>query len=224
MATVGIMHGGSNAVDGSNVGEFQKSLEKSLGVAVNYVGPLYAMDLNKSLENLADQLLDANLDILIAAGGSRSAEAASSRRALRSPPDTPTIVFTSVAPYVVNTLAKNMTGVCAHTSDHDAQRLRWLIEMPFKGKRIGVLENSARRDHKDQKKHLDDEVNGTAWHLVYRDIQIHKTLKDVFEYFKGDIHALVVAADPLFNETRKEVITRATSDKYPAIFQWREFV
>src|SRR5262249_33122648 len=55
------------------------------------------------------------------------------------------------------------------------------------------------------------------------DIKIDKTLKEAFAWLKGDIHALLMAADPFFNENRNDLVPRATAEKYPAIFQWRQF-
>lgn len=225
MAKVGIMHSGSQGTDDDNVKAFQKSLELGYGGAVDYAGsPLYAKELGKHLTDLAKDLLAANVDILVAAGGSRSAEAARNERAKRNPPDKPIILFTSVARYICDNLAQNMTGVCANNSDYNVARLRLLIDMGFKGKRIGVLVNSDRGDHQKQIKELDDEVRGKEWKLRYRDIKIDKKLKELFDWLKGDIHALLVAADPSFNQSRKEAVEGITLAKYPAIFQWRQFV
>jgi putative ABC transport system substrate-binding protein len=217
--TVGIMHSGSQILDGDNVTAFQQSLQAGYA-AVNYAGPLYAKDLNQSLKALANQLLAANVDILVAAGGSRSAEVASTARGNGN---TPSILFTSAAPHTCNNLPPNMTGVCAHTSDHDVARLNWLIQMPLNGNRIGVLRNSDRSDQQKQMKDLQDAA-GANWVLRPRDIKIDKTLKESFTWLKGDIQTLLVAADPFFNENRPEVVTRANSENYPAIFQWKEFV
>ena len=116
-----------------------------------------------------------------------------------------------------------MTGVCANNSNYNVARLRWLTEMPFHAKRIGVLINSDRGDHQKQIKDLDTEA-GTKWKLRYRDIKIDKSLQQSFDWLKGDIHALLVAADPSFNQSRKEAVEKVTLEKYPAIFQWRQFV
>jgi putative tryptophan/tyrosine transport system substrate-binding protein len=229
MARVGIMHSGSQNVDGANV----TALQNSLALAYNgkkgpldYAGtPLYAIDLGQSLSTLADQLLNANppVDILVAAGGSRCAVAAQTQRANTNTPDKPVILFTSVAPYVCNNLAPNMTGVCAHTSDHDVARLNWLTKMPLHGNKIGVLSNSDRGDGQKQINDL-KHAAGTTWKLVPRDIKFDKKLKESFNWLHGDVRALLVAADPFFNENRSEVVDRANVENYPAIFQWREFV
>jgi putative tryptophan/tyrosine transport system substrate-binding protein len=164
------------------------------------------------------------VDLLIAAGGSRSALAAN---AARGNSDRPIIVFTSVAPYVVQQLAgvKNITGVLAHTSDREKERVRWLRRMTSKGNRIGVLRNSNRDDEATQLDDLRTEAHHHNCTIHPQDVnKPGTTIKDAFDWFKGDVHALVVAADPFFNDNRQEVVDRATAQQLPAIYQWCEFV
>ena len=231
MATVGIMHSGSQAVNQNNITALKTSLEAAYGQVPTYSDPtLYWADGDSTkLAGFAQQLL--GFDLLIAAGGSLSAEAA---KDARTNPNKPVIVFTSVAPYVVNQLPAKMTGVNAHTSDHDVARLKFLIQhlvqIGFNGRRIGVLRNSNRGDHDKQMGDLHQAVHdinqqtGEHWHLVPRDIKIDHTIKESFDWFKGDIRALLVAADPFFNNSRADVVPRANAENYPAIYQWRTFV
>src|SRR6516225_2234063 len=228
MATVGIMHSGSQSANLNNITALQQSLEAAYGQKPTYSGPLWADGDSNKLAGLAQQLL--GVDLLIAAGGSRSAEAA---RDARTNPNKPVIVFTSVAPYVVNNLPAKMTGVNAHTSDHDVARLKLLVSLVSHishGNRIGVLRNSDRGDQNKQMADLNQAVHdinqttGSNWVLRPRDIKIDKKITESFKWLKGDIHALLVAADSFFNNGRADVVGGANAEKYPAIYQWREFV
>ena len=225
MATVGIIHSGSQAANQNNIAALQQSLETAYGQTPTYSGLLWANGDATKLAGLAAQLL--GVDVLIAAGGSRSAEAA---RDARTNPNKPVIVFTSVAPYVVDNLPASMTGVNAHTSDHDVARLKLLVQLGFHGNRIGVLRNSNRGDQDRQMHDLNkavqdlNQTTGSNWVLRPRDIKIDKTIKESFKWLKGDIHALLVAADPFFNNSRTDVVGGANTDSYPAIYQWSEFV
>jgi putative ABC transport system substrate-binding protein len=231
MATVGIMHSGSQAVNQNNIDALKKSLETAYGKVPTYSDPTcYWADGDSSkLAGFAEQL--SGCDLLIAAGGSRSAESA---RDARTNPNKPVIVFTSVSPYVLKRLPKNMTGVNAHTSDHDVARLKilieYLVQKGFTGRKIGVLRNSNRGNEHEQLADLQQAVNdinkktGEHWHLVPRDIKIDRTIKESFDWFKGDIHALLVAADPFFNNSRAPVVSAANAEHYPAIYQWHTFV
>jgi putative ABC transport system substrate-binding protein len=217
---VGIMRGGSKNLHGDEIEELKSSLKADYTPQIEY-HELYAADEQEGLAKLANRLLDLKIDLLIAAGGSRSAETAKTERGKRSP-DTPTILFTSVAPYILDDLATNMTGVCAHTSDHEVDRLTWLTKMGLGGNRIGVLRNSNRKDHKKQLQDLQDAA-GSTWEIHERDVNVH-TVPAAFTWFEGRIDGLVVAADPFLNENREEIVKSAYKAGYPAIYQWREFV
>jgi putative tryptophan/tyrosine transport system substrate-binding protein len=231
MATVGIMHSGSQAANQYNITALQQSLETAYGQKPAYSGPLWANGDSTKLAGLAQQLL--GVDLLIAAGGSLSAEAARDERA-KTNPNKPVIVFTSVAPYVVNNLPAKMTGVNAHTSDHDVARLQFLVQLlvqiGFHGQRIGVLRNSNRGDQNKQMGDLNQAVHdinqktGSNWVLRPRDIKTDHKITESFKWLKGDIHALLVAADPFFNNSRGDVVDGAKAENYPTIYQWREFV
>ena len=56
-----------------------------------------------------------------------------------------------------------MTGVNAHTSDHDVARLKilieYLVQTGFKGRKIGLLRNSHRGNKDQQMADLAEAVN-----------------------------------------------------------------
>jgi putative ABC transport system substrate-binding protein len=50
-------------------------------------------------------------------------------------------------------------------------------------------------------------------------------IESAFQAFASQrVDALIVTADPLFNNRRTQVLSLATSHSLPAIYQWREFV
>ena len=215
--TVGIMHSGSEDTADKYIEILKKHLQ-----TLTIDGPHYPTR-KHSLKDIADYLIKTQeVDLLIAAGGSRSAEAAI---AARGKSDKPIIVFTSVAPYILDNLDKNITsGVCAHTSDHDADRFDLLRQMPLGGKTIGVLRNSNRHDHAKQKQDIDKAMNRHKYTPRHRDINGPDHLKDIFHLFHGDIHGLLVAADSFFGNNRQEVVNGVNAYGFPAIYQWCEFV
>src|SRR5581483_9382214 len=100
--------------------------------------------------------------------------------------------------------------------------------MPLRGARIGVLFNSERTDTTNQMGALTKAASDAAkvpgapkYRLVPRDINGPDSLDDLFDLFKGDIHALIVAAHPWFNNHRQDVVNGVTAGNFPAIFQWR---
>jgi ABC-type uncharacterized transport system substrate-binding protein len=222
MATIGIMHSGGSQANAQNIKIITDQLANNCTTPPVLDGNrvFYAGDPNTgNLSQIAQQFIKDDVYLIIAAGGSRSAQAAIDARGKAH---NPIIVFTSVAPFILSNLDTNTTaGVCAHTSDHDVARLEWLLKLPLPGKRIGVLRNSSRGDHVNQKLDIDNAMTAHACVPRHRDINGPDTIKDIFNLFRGDIHALLVAADPFFNNDRQEIVSLAD---VPAIYQWCDFV
>jgi ABC-type uncharacterized transport system substrate-binding protein len=224
MAKVGIMHSGSQESGQKECDVLIERLKQKYAKSLMIDGPHYPDD-KYSLENIAANLMSKNVDILIATGGSRSAHAAMQNRGRAKKL---IIVFTSVAPYIVDEIqdSTTVTGVCAHTSDYDGTRLEKLLQHAFPGQTptIGVLRNSNRGDHASQWQKIKDAANGKCT-LSDGDINGPLTIKKAFEKFKNEsVQGLLVAADPFLFENGKEVVEKANQENYPAIYQWREFV
>ena len=180
-------------------------------------------DWNDNLLARAKSLIQIKVPVIYATGGSRAAHAAIHARGSAK---APIIVFTSVAPYVLDRIDPQVTtGVCAHTSDHDDDRLDWLLKMlQYSDPTIGVLLNSNRGDTTDQWQAIVRAAQGRC-NLVPADLNGPLTIRKAFDLFQRDgVDALLVAADPFFFRNRQEVVDRANSAKYPAIYQWSEFV
>jgi putative tryptophan/tyrosine transport system substrate-binding protein len=168
-------------------------------------------------------------DVLVAAGGTRSAQIASAATA------TIPIVFTSVA--FPQRLAANTTGICAQTAELDRKRLELLMELMNlkRGDTVGVLFNSDRFPGGAPPTQLTDITNAaTALGLMTntRDVGTG-TGGDVTEIDKAfatwataasPITAAIVAADPFFNNHRSRVIGEAALNGVATVYQWREFV
>jgi hypothetical protein len=111
MPTIGIIHSGSpGPIQKKEIATLTLSLE-SAGFVDGQSGfsiptPLFADDDPQKLRQHADQFLQQNVDVLVAAGGSISARVAKDATATSGTP----VVFTSVADPV--SPAANMTGVC----------------------------------------------------------------------------------------------------------------
>jgi putative tryptophan/tyrosine transport system substrate-binding protein len=140
--TVGVMHSGTTGGPGrpdDNIKQFRDALNATYTGAqhIQHPAALFAQHNRGQLPIHAGTLVRANVDLLVAAGGTASAEAA--KNATQTIP----IVFTSVSdpaqavPNPGNN--RNMTGVCARTSGLDADRLQILHELYPKATKFGVL-------------------------------------------------------------------------------------
>lgn len=218
MATIGILHSGSPETAQREINELTSYLNKHCKKQ-----PVIEVDWNANLSARAKSLIAKKVNVLFVIGGSRAAHAAIHARGSAK---APIIVFSSVAPYILDNLDPAVTtGVCAHTSDTDADRFEWLLDMlQWINPTIGVLWNSNRGDTTDQWQAIDNAAQGRAT-LVSADLNGPLTMKKAFELFEANgVDALLVAADPFFYRNRQEVVDRANRANYPAIYQWREFV
>jgi ABC-type uncharacterized transport system substrate-binding protein len=142
---VEIIHSGTQANHKEHIQAFKDAL--ALGgydggtVTVN---EHYVKDKARDLDTVAQTIVTGGgVDVLVAAGGSRSANAAYKATKANNP--TLPVVFTSVADPV--RLASNMTGICAQTTKLDAERLSRLSQL-LPGKTVfGVLLNKDRLDY-----------------------------------------------------------------------------
>jgi putative ABC transport system substrate-binding protein len=219
MATVGILHSGSPEIAQEEINDIASSLKQKC----NKPPLIEVPDWKDNLSLRAKSLIQKKVPVILATGGSRAAHAAiHSRGSAKSP----IIVFTSVAPYILDEIDRTVTtGVCAHTSDHDDARLDWLLKMlQYIYPTIGVLRNSNRGDNTYQWQRITEAALNRC-SLVDADLNGPLTIKKAFDLFqqKG-VDALLVAADPFFYNNRHEVVDKAYRANYPAIYQWSEFV
>jgi putative ABC transport system substrate-binding protein len=231
MPTIGIMHSGSKGHHDLQI----KALNDGIGwgfsaavpgASVTVVGPLYADDDPAKLDTIAASLVNADkVNVLVAAGGTASSEAA---RKATTATGTP-VVFTSVA--TPARPAANMTGICARTSELDAARLNLLKELLPGQKKFGALINPSRPNFHTQRDHLNNHAAILGFQtLDYKDVDFQggKTealIDQAFQSWASNKYkGALVAADPLFNNHRERVIRSAGApNNIPAVYQWREF-
>lgn len=219
MATIGILHSGSAEVAHEEINDIANQLKQKCKKPPVIEVP----DWKDNLLARAKSLIQKKINVIYAPGGSRAAHAAIHARGSAK---SPIIVFTSVAPYICDAIDPTITtGVCAHTSDHDDARLDWLLEMlQYSYPTIGVLWNSNRGDTTDQWQAIVDAAQGRC-SLVSADLNGPLTIRKAFDLFQQNgVDALLVAADPFFYKNRQEVVDRADTANYPAIYQWSDFV
>jgi putative ABC transport system substrate-binding protein len=171
---------------------------------------------------------EAGIEVLVAAGGPPSSKATKEATQGKSVP----VVFMSTADPVglglVNSLDRpgtNMTGIAGLTSELDVSRLELLSELlPNRGTaRIGVLNNGNRPMLEEQYRTLAAAAPGLNLQLVRRDAVNMDEIEGAFAHFRAvPVDAVLVTADSLFNDLRKEVVALAQGLR--AIYQWREFV
>jgi putative tryptophan/tyrosine transport system substrate-binding protein len=229
MPVIGIL---STASVGSRGGEQFAAFYRGLGeagyiesqnVTIEY---RWADDDYARLPALAAELVHLPVAVLVAAGGHVSALAAHD-----ATKDIP-IVFTTVTDPVksglvasLNKPGGNATGTAGLTSELDAKRLELLHDLIPAASVIGVLVNSKRPGLEDQSQELQEAADKLKLKLEVQQAATEQEIDTAFERLAQlRVEALLVTADPFFNNRRVQVVALAASHAIPAIYQWREFV
>jgi putative ABC transport system substrate-binding protein len=119
----------------------------------------------------------------------------------------------------------NATGTAGLTSELDPKRLELLHDMKPSAALIGVLVNPNRPGLYQQSKELQQAADRLGVRLAFQNGATGPEIDSAFEAFASQgVQALVVTADPLFNNRRTQIVTLAAKYSLPAIYQWREFV
>jgi putative ABC transport system substrate-binding protein len=178
------------------------------------------------LRVLAKELVALQVSVIVAAGGHVSAIAA--HDATKEIP----IAFTTVTDPVKDGLVKslnrpggNATGTAGLTSELDPKRLEFLHLAKPTAAVIGVLVNPNRPGLESQSMELQAAADKLNVRLEVQKAASDQQLESAFQAFASQrVDALLVTADPFFNNRRAQVLSLAASHSLPAIYQWREFV
>src|SRR4051812_922302 len=147
MKIIGILNSGSPERVGEQFAAFHRGLREAgyvdgQNVTIEY---RWANDDYNRLAPLAAELVGLDVAVLVAAGGTVSAQAA--RDATKDIP----IVFTPVTdPAKGKLVGSNMTGIAGFTSELDPKRMDLLHQFAPAAEPIGVLVNSKRPGLDDQ--------------------------------------------------------------------------
>jgi putative ABC transport system substrate-binding protein len=174
------------------------------------------------LPGRARQLVECNVALIAATGGTKSAQAA--KDATKTIP----IVFGTGFDPVKTRLADsytqpggNATGIAMHTNARVATRRELLAKMlPGPQKKIAVLQNPT-ADVQSQQADLPRDLRDD-------DILKASSADDLEVKFaeakRNGYQGIVVAADPFFGSRRAQIVALAARNGVPAIYPWREYV
>ena len=186
----------------------------------------WANDDYSLLRVLAKELVDLRVAVIVTAGGHVSALAA--HEVTKEIP----IAFTTVTDPVKDGLVRslnrpggNATGTAGLTSELDPKRLEFLREAKPTAAVIGVLVNPNRPGLESQLGELQAAANKFNVRLEVQKAASDQQLQSAFQAFASQrVDALIVTADPFFNNRRAQVLSLTANQSLPAIYQWREFV
>ena len=185
----------------------------------------WASDDYSRLTTLAAEMVRLRPAVIVAAGGHVTALV--TQDLTKEIP----IVFTTVTDPVkdglvasLNRPGGNATGTAGLTSELDPKRLELLHMMKPSAAIIGVLVNPNRPGLYDQSRELQQAADSLGVKLAFQKGATGPEIDSAFEAFASQgVQALLVTADPLFNNRRAQILTLAAKYSLPAIYQWREF-
>jgi putative tryptophan/tyrosine transport system substrate-binding protein len=194
---------------------------QNIRIEYRWAGDDYAL-----LRTLATDLVKLRVNVIIAAGGHVSAIAA--HDATKQIP----IFFTTVTDPAkdglvvsLNRPGGNATGTAGLTSELDAKRLQFLSQLKPEAAAIGVLVNPDRPGLDTQLKELRAVADRMKLNLEVLEAKTDTQIESAFQEFESrHVDAVLVTADPLFNNHRAKVLSLVARHSLPAIYQWREFV
>ena len=180
----------------------------------------WANDDYSRLPALAAELVRLRVAVIVAAGGHVSALAA--HKATKDIP----IVFTTVTDPVkdglvasLNRPGGNATGTAGLTSELDPKRLELLHEVKPTASVIGVLVNPNRPGLDRQSRELQAAADKLKLKLEFLKAATEREIDAAFETLTSQrVEALIVTADPFFNNRRAQVVALAAKYNIPAIY------
>ena len=178
-----------------------------------------------ALPQLAAQLVERQVAVIVASGGEPSVMAAKAATS-----GIPIVFGIGGDPVKLGLVASlnrpggNITGVSLLTSSLEAKRVGLLGELVPKAAVIAALINPNYAQAQAQ----EAEVREAARAIGRQIVLVHATTEAEFEpafarFEQQRADALVVAADPFFNGRRNLLVALAARDRLPAVYEFREF-
>jgi putative ABC transport system substrate-binding protein len=177
------------------------------------------------LPALAAELVRQRVNVIATIGGPVAAIAA------KAATSTIPIVFAAVSDPVrsglvasLNRPGGNVTGNAGLTIELDAKRLEILSELAPDAKIVGALINPNRPGVEAQEQDLRAAAKTAGRELIVLRPEDSRAIEAAFVTFaERKVTALVVGADPFFNNNRQQIIILAARYAMVAVYQWREF-
>jgi putative ABC transport system substrate-binding protein len=185
-----------------------------------------AGDHPERLPDLAEDLVQRNVDAIVVAGGTNTALAA------KAASSTIPIVFSIGGDPVkaglvasLNRPGGNITGIAQASELLITKRLEVANELASKARPIGVLLNSTNANLQLRVSDLQAAAAALGRTLSIKYVAGEQQFDSVLAAFVEErIGALVVMDDPLFNGNAERLVRLANNQALPTIYQYRQFV
>jgi putative tryptophan/tyrosine transport system substrate-binding protein len=175
------------------------------------------------LPELAAELVRRQVNVLVAGGGSGlEAKAATTTIPIVAAIGGDPVSSGHVAS--LNRPGGNITGVALFAYSLGPKRLEVLRELLPNAKLIAVLANPANIQALSDTRDVEAAARAAGQHLTVLTATSESEFEPAFAAMvQQRADALLVMADPYFNNRREELIALAARHAIPAIYEWREF-
>jgi putative ABC transport system substrate-binding protein len=175
------------------------------------------------LPELAAELVRRKVNVLVAGGGSGLV----AKEATTTIPIVAAIGGDPVSSGHVASLNRpggNLTGVALFAYSLGPKRLEVLRELIPNAKLIAVLANPANIQALSDTRDVEAAARAAGQHIAVLTATSESEFEPAFAAMvQQRADALLVMADPYFNNRREQLITLARRHAIPAIYEWREF-
>ncbi len=228
MPVIGYLNGASAAQFPHLLAAFRKGLSETgyaegRNVAIEY---RYADGQYDRLPALAADLVDRRIAAIVATAGTptiRAAKAATSTIPIVFVIGGDPVTFGLVAS--LNRPGGNITGVTLIAAETVAKRLGLLLELVPTASVIGVLANLANPITKPQLTELEEAARTLGRQIQILNASNESDFATAFAAVDQQrIDALLVAADPFFDDRRAQLVALAARSRVPVSYVRREFV
>lgn len=176
------------------------------------------------LPGLASQLVQANVDVIMALG---PPGALAAQKATTTIPIVFVVSSDPVSTGLVRTLAKpggNITGLANLAGDLGSKHLELLLSMVPRVSRVGILTNPANPAHATMLKSVQSAAREPAVSIVPAAARTAREIESAFLALASErAGALIVALDPLFIQQGPQIAELAIKHRMPSIFANREY-
>jgi len=177
------------------------------------------------LPELAADLVNRKVDMIVTSGGPSSALAA--KHATSTIPIFFTAVGDPIATGLVTSLARpggNVTGSSALVVELNPKRLELLSELVPQARVIALLVNPNSSSNERIVGDVQEAARVKGVQLLVlkagSETEIDAAFASLGDHKAG---ALLVASDPFFNNRREQLVSLTSRHAVPAIYEWREF-
>jgi putative tryptophan/tyrosine transport system substrate-binding protein len=177
------------------------------------------------LPELAADLVNRRVSLIVATGGTVSARAAKEATAtipmlfIGGPDPIGDGLVTSL-----NRPGGNATGVALYTSELLPKRLELLGELLPRAATIALLVNPSDAAHEAETKYVEDAMQGTGRQMVLLGASAERDFEPaIVSAVQQRADALLVSASPFFTQRRVQLVALAARHAIPAGYPWREY-